>query len=211
MTKTMNPLLAGQIAAAAAAADPNADPKALEAAVNNATPAEPEIERPENVLAENAADKRPMLPPKTVTPVKQIDEKAETLRRADAVLATEEEAVEEELFFFMSKYPANVVYVPYKGRIDYKVQFVRGVFSTKDPDLAAALRKNRTRGMVTYREERSIRNMAVRREAARRVETMQSPTFAGPTSSTDGAEQVYLKARSDMATLEQQLFNGQEI
>lgn len=121
------------------------------------------------------------------------------------------------LFMFMSEYKELQIYVDLgiterdkDGQMiprHYGVKFRNGIFKTTDARVAAAVRRHPRCGTKTFREELNAQAVALRAAASQARDSLRSPSFAGPTASSDGQDAVFHQQDNELARTEQQLFS----
>lgn len=190
-------LTSAQIQQLAATAGPDYDPDA--------------ILQQASQTSEDAAIRRESQP-KAMRGFDQISPAARIARQTADVAQTPDEP----LFMFISPYRELRLYVNF-GHVErektgaviprhYAIQFRNGVFTTKSESLAQKLREHRRFGTRTFREELNAQAVAIRAATAAARQNMRAPTFAGPSTSADGAEGVFHHQDHELAAVEQRLF-----
>lgn len=120
-------------------------------------------------------------------------------------------------FMFLSQFPALQIYID-MGLTETEagtsnvvsrpvaVRFTSGVFITKNSAIAAAMRKHKRFGSM-FREELNAEATMMRAKLADARAKLRSPTYAGPTASSDGQESAFNAQDYQLAQVEQKFFN----
>lgn len=196
------PLTSAQLQELAAQAGPDYDPNAVlrQAATTR-----------EQQAAEDAAIRRESQP-KEMRGFDQVSPAARLARRTADVA----EKPIEPIFMFISPYKELRLYVNF-GHVErertgatvprhYAIQFRNGVFTTKNEALAKKMREHPRYGSKTFREELNAQAVAVRAAASAARDNMRVATYAGPSTSGDGAEGVFHHHDHELANVENRLF-----
>jgi len=148
-------------------------------------------------LLAQAEPRRVEAQPKNFRQLDQLDHAA----RAKSLGELAAKAAAPEQVRFLSRYPDLTIYIPLRGQADVPVKFRNGAFNTSDPAVIKAMRKHPRCGTVLFREEADARVVAVRQAAAEQLALMKRPTFAGPTTSADGNEQVFNMQQANLESV----------
>lgn len=118
-----------------------------------------------------------------------------------------------EIYMFLSRFPSLTLYVEVEGtradgtvgRMNQPIQFKNGTFTTRDRNIAAAVRNHRRCNTVTFREAPSQEAAAMFAAANRARANMRTGVQVGVVSAAQGNDMAFMQHEAQLGNVEDRI------